>query len=70
MTTYSAFWQDDHTKIIFRHKPQGQIRQLLPPGAIVCVDKRSTLGRLDGGDEYEFALFEIDGKKIVVQREG
>lgn len=67
--TYSAYWQEDHTKIIFRHLPASQIRARLPREARVCPDTRSTLGRLDGGDEYEWAVFELDGQKIIVQRE-
>lgn len=65
---YNAFYQDDHTEILFRQAPAEKVRALLPPGTQVCVDTRSTLGRTDGGDEYEFALFERAGRVIVVQR--
>ena len=42
------------------------VRQRLPSGARVAVDQRNTVGRVDGGDEYEFALFEVGGRRIVV----
>jgi hypothetical protein len=66
MTTYRAFYQDDHSKTIFRDAPATSIRRLLPEGARVGVDTRNTIGRLDGGDEFEFALFEVGGRLIVV----
>jgi hypothetical protein len=66
MTTYRAFFQDDHSKILFRAKPAKAVRRLLPKDARVSVDTRNTIGRLDGGDEYEFALFEVGGRLIVV----
>lgn len=66
MATYRAFYQDDHSKIIFREVTAMHVRQRLPSGARVAVDQRNTVGRVDGGDEYEFALFEVGGQRIVV----
>ena len=67
MRVYSAFYKDDHTKSIFRFVPRRDIRKRLPLGTQVLVDVNSTLGRLDGGDEFEHAYFELDGRIIVVQ---
>jgi hypothetical protein len=64
---YSAFYKDNHTDIIFRFVPRGDVRKRLPPGTRVHVDADSTLGRLDGGDEFEHAYFEVGGRIIVVQ---
>jgi len=64
---YSAFYKDDHTDIIFRFVPRKDILKRLPPGTRVHVDANSTLGRLDGGDEFEHAYFELGGRIIVVQ---
>jgi hypothetical protein len=63
---YRAFWQDDHTRLIFRDARQEEIPRRLPSGCRVAVDTRNTIGRLDGGDEYEFAFFEKEGRLIVV----
>lgn len=70
MRTYSAFYQEDHARIIFRHLPARLVRTKLPPQARVHPDSRSTIGRDDGGDELEFAFFEVDGEVIVVQCDG
>jgi len=64
---YSAFYKDDHSEIIFRFVPRGDVRKRLPLGTRVHVDGHSTLGRLDGGDEFEHAYFELGGRIIVVQ---
>jgi hypothetical protein len=68
MTTYVAYWQDDR-RVIFRRKRREQVRDALPRGTTVCVDSRSTLGRVDGGDEYEHALFAVGEQGIVVRPE-
>jgi hypothetical protein len=66
MTTYRAFYQKDHSKIIFKGVPKDQVRSRLPEGTKVAVSPKSTIGRTDGGDEYEFAYFEVRGKLILV----
>jgi hypothetical protein len=68
---YSAFYQNDHRRIIFRECPQDDIELKLPSEATPARDKRNTYFRLDGGDRFEFALFQTpeDGL-IVVQRLG
>ena len=65
MTTYSAYWEDDD-QTIFSGKRREQVRDSLPRGTVVVVDAESTLGRTDGGDEYEYALFSRRGRRIVV----
>jgi len=67
MNVFSAFYKDDHTEIIFRFAPREDVRKRLPPGTRVHVDVDSTLGRLDGGDEFEHAYFELNGRVIVVK---
>jgi hypothetical protein len=64
--TYRAFWQDDHSKLIFKRKRKEQVRDLLPQGTTVFVHEDNTLGRVDGGDEYEFAMFICNGRRIMV----
>ena len=64
--TYRAFYQDDHSCILFRGKQAADVRGLLPRGARVCPDLYNTIGRTDGGDEFERAIFEVDGRKIMV----
>lgn len=66
MKTYRAFYQDDHSKILFRFKPASIVRRLLPKGTKVRVSESNTIGRLDGGDEYEFAQFEVGDRIIMV----
>lgn len=68
MTTYVGYWEDDRV-IIFEHKRREQVRDSLPRGTTVCVDPASTLGRVDDGDEYEYALFVAGGRKIIVQHD-
>ena len=63
--TYRAFYQDDHSHILFRGQPVENVRQLLPSNAKVAVDTRSSIGREDG-DQYEFALFENCYRLIIV----
>ncbi len=63
--TYMAYWLDD-CHIIFRGKRREQVRDSLPKGTKVLVDPDSTLGRVDGGDEYENTLFTAGGRKIMV----
>jgi len=63
--TYRAFYQDDHSRILFRSEPAERVRQLLPKNSRVAVDTRSSIGREDG-DEYEFALFKNGNKLIIV----
>lgn len=67
MKVFSAFYKDNHREIIFRFVPRGDVRKRLPPGTRVHVDVNSTLGRLDGGDEFEHAYFELNGRIIVIQ---
>jgi len=67
VSVYSAFYKDDHTEIIYRFVPCGDVRKRLPQGTRVHVDANSTLGRLDGGDDFEHAYFELNGRIIVVQ---
>lgn len=63
---YRAFWERDHSTLIFKGVPASEVRDRLPKGARVAPDKRNTIGRLDGGDEYQFGMFEVDGKWIIV----
>jgi hypothetical protein len=65
MTTYCAVWSDT-SKVIFRHKRREQVRDSLPRGTTVVVHADSTLGRVDDGDEYEYALFTAGGQGILV----
>jgi hypothetical protein len=66
MKTYRGFWKDDHTKLVFRDISASEIPSRLPPGTRVHPDRGNTIGRLDGGDEYAFALFEAGGRVLVV----
>ena len=66
--TYSAFYQDDHAAIIYRRRLDDGTLEQLPSGAVPIDDPRSTYFRSDGGDRFEFALFQSsDGQLIVVQ---
>ena len=68
--TYSAFYQDDHSQIIYRHRKAGDGLEDFPEPAVPAFDRRSTYHRIDGGDRFAFALFATDrGKLIVVQRD-
>lgn len=62
---YRAFYKDNHARIIFRGVAAVNIRKRLPRGSRVYPDIRNTLGRLDGGDEYEFAMFE-HGRRVII----
>ncbi len=64
--TYRAFYKEDHSKILFKGVSAGRVRACLPPGAKVEPDENSTIGRVDGGDPFEFALFVADGRTIIV----
>lgn len=64
--TYRGFWRDDHTKLVFGDVPAEKVRAKLPEGAKVHPEESNTIGRLDGGDEYEFAFFEVNGRVLVV----
>lgn len=67
---YTAFWQSDHSKIIYRHKPNDGTLDQLPCDAVAAEDLRNTLFRVDGGDPFEFALFRANnGELIVVVRD-
>lgn len=66
--TYSAFYQYDHTVIIYRYKEDDGTLDQLPQEAKPIEDPRSTYFRADGGDRFEFALFKTNlGQIIVVQ---
>jgi hypothetical protein len=68
--TYSAFYQDDHAAIIYRYKTDDGTLANLPQKARPAHDPRSTFFRQDGGDKFQFALFETNlGQLIVVQRD-
>lgn len=70
MRTYTAFWKDDHSKILGRRLRLGRMQEVLRSlHARVIPDARSTIGRLDGGDELEWALFDVRGKTLVVIRD-
>jgi hypothetical protein len=62
---YRAFYKDNHAFIIFRDVAAGDVRARLPKGSRVYPDVRNTIGRLDGGDEYEFAMFE-HGRRVII----
>ncbi len=64
--TYRGFWQDDHTKLVLGDVPADQVRANRPAGARVHPAESNTIGREDGGDEYEFAFFEVNGRVLVV----
>ena len=69
--TYSAFFQYDHSRIIYRHKSNDGTLAQLPYDAQPADDPRSTYLRQDGGDPFEFALFKTDADLlIVVQKDG
>ena len=69
--TYSAFYSDDHSCIVYRNKPNDGTLDRLPQKATPIDDPTSTYFRTDGGDRFEFALFRTDkGQQIVVQRDG
>jgi hypothetical protein len=55
--TYSAFYQDDQSAIIYRRKPNDGTLEKLPRGAKPVEHPSSTYYRTDGGDKYEFAFF-------------
>jgi len=66
--TYSAFYQKDHSRIIYRRKQNDGT--LIPEGAVASGDPRSTYSRTDGGDQFEFAWFTLNGETIIIQRDG
>jgi hypothetical protein len=69
--TYSAFYQDDQSAIVYRRKPNDGGLETLPRGAKPVEHPSSTYFRTDGGDKYEFAFFATeDGDLIVVQADG
>jgi GNAT superfamily N-acetyltransferase len=68
--TYSAFYQDDHSAIVYRRRANDGTLEKLPQQAEPANDPRSTYFRTDGGDKFEFALFRTRlGQLIVVQRD-
>jgi ribosomal protein S18 acetylase RimI-like enzyme len=68
--TYSAFYQDDHSAIVYRRRANDGTLDKLPQQAEPANDPRSTYFRTDGGDKFEFALFLTRlGQIIVVQRD-
>ena len=65
--TYSAFYQDDHSVIIYRRRLNDGTLDKLPRGAKPANDSRSTYHRTDGGDRFEFALdAQADGGALGV----
>ena len=67
--TYNAFYQDDHSCVIYRRKTNDGTLDKLPQNAIPADDPRSTYFRTDGGDPFEWALFRTDlGQLIIVKR--
>lgn len=68
--TYSAFYQDDHSCIVYRRRANDGTLDKLPQDAEPAEDPRSTYYRTDGGDRFEFALFRTRlGQLIVVQKD-
>jgi len=68
--TYSAFYQDDHSAIVYRRRANDGTLEKLPQDAEPAEDPRSTYYRTDGGDRFEFALFRTKlGQLIVVQKD-
>jgi ribosomal protein S18 acetylase RimI-like enzyme len=68
--TYSAFYQEDHSAIVYRRRADDGTLDKLPQNAEPANDARSTYFRTDGGDRFEFALFRTRlGQLIVVQRD-
>lgn len=68
--TYSAFYQKDHSRIIFRRQPAEQVKNLLPPGAVPLDDPRSTITQ-NADDPLAFAFFVLPNHEvIVVQADG
>lgn len=68
--TYSAFYQDDHSAIVYRRRSNDGTLDKLPQDAEPAEDPRSTYYRTDGGDRFEFALFRTRlGQLIVVQKD-
>jgi len=63
---YRAFFTDDHSQLIFDNVSAENIRPNLPIGCRVCPDVSNTIGRVDGGDEYKFALFTWRDRRILV----
>jgi hypothetical protein len=63
--TYAAYWEDTK-RSIFRNKSRRLVRRSLPRGSAVEVSWHSTIGRIDGGDEFEFAFFRAKGRRIIV----
>lgn len=69
--TYTAFYQDDHSIIIYRSKGDDGTLDRLPDGAKPLSDRRSSYFRTDGGDRFEFAWFKTNqGLTIIVQADG
>lgn len=65
--TYTAFYQDDTSKAIFRKRPNnGRLQDLLPSGTVPFNSSASTYFRNDGGDRYEFAMFKEPGGRIIM----
>jgi len=70
VSTYTAFYQDDHRCIVYRRKPNDGTLDKLPQQAVPAEDERSTYFRTDGGDKFEWALFKTNlGQLIVVQKD-
>lgn len=66
---YNAFFKDDHSRIVYRNRTEVDTLADLPDNAVPSTDARSTYYRNDGGDRFEFAMFETDqGQTIVIQR--
>lgn len=66
--TYTAFYQDNHREIIYRRREDDG--NLTPPSSTPIDDARSTYFRTDGGDRFAFAWFSLNGRTIIIQRDG
>lgn len=69
--TYTAFFQHDHSCIVYRRRPDDGTLDKLPQQATpVEGSKHSTYFRTDGGDRFEFAFFKTSrGQLITIQRD-
>lgn len=62
--TYTCFFQDDHSEIVYRSRRD----PVVPEGAVPSDDPRSTY--FGPGDRFAFAWFVKDGRTIIVQCDG
>src|ERR1700682_837805 len=69
--TYTAFYQQDHSKIIYRRRPDGGRRAAVPGDVVPAEAPRRTSLGTGGGDLFEVPLFrDAAGEIIVVQKDG